>query len=142
MTDSRLTLVITTPRGEVLREEVAYVVLPSTEGYVGILPRHIPMVNALSPGIVSFRKVQDAPRRRVSVSGGFAEVADNQVNVLADTAETPEEIDVARARDALRRAERRLQNDSDNVDVTRARAALERAIARLKAADEYGDGDD
>ncbi len=138
MTDSgHLQLIITTPKGEVLRDRAAYVVVPTTEGYIGILPRHIHLVSILSAGVLSYRREQGGQRHMVSVSAGFVEVAENEISVLADAAERPDEIDIDRARQALQRAERRLETDSEDVDALRARAAIERAVARLKAAGAY-----
>ncbi len=138
MTDSGpLHLTITTPQGEILRDRAAYVVLPTTEGYIGILPRHIPLVSTLAAGVVSYRREQGGERHVTAVSAGFVEVSEDEISVLADAAEKPDEIDVGRAREALRRAERHLEAGEEDVDTLRARAAIQRAVARLKAAGAY-----
>ncbi len=136
---ARLELRIITPDGQLPPDRAAYVVLPAADGYIGILPRHISLVTVLKAGVITYRRRQDGERQRVAVGGGFAEVADNEVTVLADTAERPGEIDVDRARQALQRAESRLQEKPEGLDVVRARASLERAVARLRAAGELDD---
>ena len=138
----RLTLKVITPDREVLETEVAYAVLPATDGYIGILPRHIPLVTTLRPGIVSYRVKRNEDKQVVAVGEGFAEVSGEGISVLCDSAETPDEIDVERAREALGRAERRLERKPEGVDAVRARAALERAIARLRVAGELHDNVD
>ncbi len=140
--EGRMTLNIITPTGEHDPRQVAFVVLPGADGYLGILPRHTPLVTALKPGVVISQEEggpfgEPAERHYFAISGGFAEVAENVVTVLADTAELSEQIDVQRARDALRRARQRLQQPEEETDVLRARVAVERAMARLQAAEQH-----
>ncbi len=92
------------------------------------------MVVLLRPGVLRYR--QHGRLKRIALSGGFCEVADDRIIVLADTAEKAEDIDILRAQDAKNRALRRLRSRDESVDYARARAALERAMARLKAAGE------
>src|SRR6266849_3969210 len=94
-----LTLEVVTPDRAVVHEAVTEVQLPGSEGYLGILPGHTPLLTELGTGALSYR--QGAQTRRVAVSGGFAEVLPDRVIVLADVAERAEEIDVERARLAL-----------------------------------------
>ncbi|MFO7942045.1 MAG: F0F1 ATP synthase subunit epsilon [Bacillota bacterium] len=139
MAEGSLTLRIITPEGANPQVEADYVVLPGADGYIGILPRHISLVLALKAGVLSYREAgKDAgsEMEMVAVSGGFAEVSDDVITVLADTAEYAEQVDVERAREALRRAEERLSRSSTDIDAVRARAALERAMTRLRAAGE------
>ena len=136
---ARLDLNIITPDGQLPSERTGYVVLPTVQGYIGILPRHISLVTVLKAGVITYRGRDNGQKQRIAVGGGFAEVSDNRVTVLADTAERPGEIDVDRARQALGRAERRLQEKPDGLDLVRARASLERAVARLRAAGELDD---
>ena len=140
MPEGRLTLQIITPDGAKPEVSVDFVVLPGADGYIGILPRHIRLVTALRAGVLSYRRAGEdpaAPKVVVAVSGGFAEVSEDVITVLADSAEYAEQVDVERARKALRRAEERLSTGgTDAVDAARARAALERAVARLRAAGE------
>ncbi|MFP4200518.1 MAG: F0F1 ATP synthase subunit epsilon [Bacillota bacterium] len=137
MAEGSLILKIITPEGAKPQVEADYVVLPGADGYIGVLPGHIGLVLALKAGVLSYREAgrdASAEKEMVAVSGGFAEVSDDIITVLADTAEYAEQVDVERARAALRRAEERLSQATTDTDVIRARAALERAMTRLRAA--------
>ena len=130
----RLTLEIATPMRLVVAETVDEVVAPGIEGYFGVLPGHAPFLTTLGIGEVTYRVGQD--EHYLALAGGFAEVRNDKVIVLADTAERPEEIDRARSERARERAERRLSaaTAEETVDYTRAAAALARALARLQTA--------
>ena len=128
-----LTLEIATPMRLVVTETVDEVVAPGTEGYFGVLPGHAPFLTTLGIGELTVRVGRD--ERHVAVSGGFAEVRNDKVIVLADTAELPEDIDRARGERARERAEQRLSGRSqDDVDFTRAACALARALTRVQVA--------
>jgi F-type H+-transporting ATPase subunit epsilon len=109
-------------------KEVDEIIAPGTEGQFAVLPRHAAFLTMLVPGVVIIRKGGD--EIEMAISGGFVEVRDNRVVVLADTAERAEEVDVERAEQARRSAEERLTARGADVDL--ARAAMERALARLK----------
>ncbi len=131
----RLTLEVATPTRQVVAETVDEVVAPGLEGYFGVLPGHAPFLTTLGTGELTYRVGRD--ERHLFVSGGFAEVRNDKVIVLADSAERPEEIDRARAERARERAEQRLSGrgpHQEDVDYTRAAAALARALARLQVA--------
>lgn len=130
----RLTLEIATPLRLVVSEAVDEVVAPGIEGYFGVLPGHAPFLTTLGIGEVTYRTGRD--EHTLALAGGFAEVRNDKVIVLADTAERPEEIDLPRAERAKERAERRLsgRGTEEALDYTRAAAALARALARLQAA--------
>jgi F-type H+-transporting ATPase subunit epsilon len=129
----QLTLEITTPMRLVVAETVDEVVAPGIEGYFGVLPGHAPFLTTLGVGIVTYR-IGRAEHHLV-VAGGFAEVRNDKVIILADSAERPDEIDRARAERAKERAERRLSGRSqDDVDFARAQATLARALVRLQVA--------
>ena len=128
----RLTLEITTPMRMVVSEEVDEVVAPGIEGYFGVLPGHAPFLTTLGIGIVTYRIGRD--EHRLAVVGGFAEVRNDKVIILADSAERPAEIDVARAERAKERAERLLSGRQEDIDFARAQAALARALTRLQVA--------
>ncbi len=128
-----ISLQVVTPRRVVEECQVSSIVVPGSDGYMGIWPRHAPAMVALKPGILRYRIDQE--QRSLAISGGFVEVNRDQAVVLADAAERPDEIDVQRALAARQRAEERLRKpDSDEVDYTRAMAALERALVRLRLA--------
>ena len=129
----RLTLEIATPMRLVVAETVDEVVAPGSEGYFGVLPGHAPFLTTLGIGEVTYRIGRD--ELHLATTRGFAEVRNDKVIVLVDTAERPEEIDRTRAARARERAEQRLSGRSpDEVDFTRAAAALLRALTRLQVA--------
>jgi F-type H+-transporting ATPase subunit epsilon len=126
----KLNLEVLTPERLVLREQVDEVVAPGLTGEMGILPDHTPLISQLKTGVLSYR--QGSQNRRVHVSGGFIEVASDNVSVLSDVAEKPEEIDVERAQRAKERAERRLAARGEDIDFDRAELKLQRALTRLQ----------
>jgi F-type H+-transporting ATPase subunit epsilon len=129
----RLTLELATPTRMVVAETVDEVVVPGSEGYFGVLPGHAALLATLGIGELTYRIGRD--ERHVAVAGGFAEVRNDKVIVLADTAELPQDIDRARAERARERAEQRLAGRAqDEIDYTRAAAALARALTRLQVA--------
>src|SRR5688572_18066160 len=130
--DRTFLLRVVTPSKQVVREDVEEMQAPGREGYLGILPGHAPLLSELKPGEITFR--QGRTQHRLAVSGGFLEVLPEQVTVLAETAERPEEIDVARAQAARERAEKRLRSSDAELDLNRASIALERALIRLQVA--------
>lgn len=125
--------VITPDRVVLSRKDITSVVAPGVEGYLGVLRNHAPLMTELAIGRIDFHCV-DGSRDEMAVSGGFMEVIDNTVTILAETAELSGEIDVERAREAARRAEDRLASRAPDVDIARAEAALKRALNRLEVA--------
>jgi F-type H+-transporting ATPase subunit epsilon len=129
----RLTLEVATPSRLVVSESVDEVVVPGSEGYFGVLPGHAPLLATLGIGELTYKIGRD--EFHLAVARGFAEVRNDKVIVLADTAERPEDIDRARAERARERAERRLGGrTTEEVDYTRAIAALARALTRIRVA--------
>jgi F-type H+-transporting ATPase subunit epsilon len=115
----------------VLQEEgVDMVVAPGTDGVLGILPEHVPLITTLQPG--EMRVKRGGEETSLLVTGGFMEVTREKVLVLADAAERSEEIDLARAEEARRRAEERLAGSRSEMDAARAEAALRRAMVRIR----------
>ncbi|MBE3588635.1 MAG: F0F1 ATP synthase subunit epsilon [Thermoanaerobacteraceae bacterium] len=131
MADKTQRLEIVTPERKVFSGDVRFVVVPGVEGELGFLPDHAPLVSALAIGVV--RVQQEGKTFKVAISGGFVEVRNSRVTVLARTAEREDEIDRARAEAAKARAEQRLAAKTADIDVVRAELALKRAMARLKA---------
>ena len=121
---------IVTPDGPVYDSEVSMVSVRTTGGEMGILPGHIPTVAPLAIGIVRV-KTADNKTELVAITGGFVEIRPEQVTILTPSAEVAENIDLARAKEALKRAEQRLQAKKDGIDVKRAELALNRAINRI-----------
>jgi F-type H+-transporting ATPase subunit epsilon len=129
----RLALELATPVRLVVSEAVDEVIAPGIEGYFGVLPGHAPFLTTLGIGEVTYRIGRE--ERHLAVAGGFAEVRNDKVIILADTAEWPHEIDRERAERARQRAEGRLLGRTqDEIDYVRATAALQRALVRLQVA--------
>jgi F-type H+-transporting ATPase subunit epsilon len=124
-------LEIMTPQKYAYKGEVESIIAEASDGSFGVLINHAPMLSALRFGILRVREV-GAAEKIFTVSEGFFEINANKAALLVDTCETKEEIDVARARAAKERAEKRLAQ-TEGVDISRAKAALIRAIMRLKA---------
>jgi len=122
-------LQIVTPDKLLVNEQVDEVEIPGTEGYFGVLPGHTPMLASLAVGEMWYRKGQE--KTFLSLAYGFCEVLPERVTILAQLAERAEDIDVARAEEAKRRAEARLAQAKD-VDYERARSALMKSLARLQ----------
>ena len=128
-------LQIVTPDRLVLREQVDEIEIPGSEGYFGVLPGHTPLLASLAVGEMWYRKGQE--KTYVSIAFGFAEVLPDRVTVLAQIAERGEDIDVARAEAAKKRAEERLAQPPSpqmEMDFERARIALMKSLIRLQVA--------
>lgn len=123
---------VVTPDGPVYEADVEMVNAKAQSGELGVLPGHIPMVAPLEIGVVRLKKGNAT--ELVAVSGGFLEVRPDRVTILAQAAERAEDIDVARAKAAKERAERRLQAKQEDIDYNRAELALRRALNRLNVA--------
>ena len=125
------------PERESLSLDVTEIVIPGADGVFSVLPAHTPLLSTLAPGVVVV--FDDAGQEgHYAVSGGFAEVKEDRVVILADTFEQGEKIDIERARAALQRAQERLKKPSDDLDVFRAELALARALARIQAHSRQG----
>jgi F-type H+-transporting ATPase subunit epsilon len=129
-----LSLEIVTPERLLVREDVTSVQAPATDGYLGILPGHAPLLAELGTGLMNFEA--GGKRWFLAVHGGYLEVLANRVRVLATTAERAVEINVERAKDAMKRAQEQMVNPSLGVDPAAALGAMARAQARLDAAAE------
>lgn len=124
--------IVSAERQLLAEDDVDMVVAPGSEGTVGILPRHAPLLTTLLPGVIRIKK--DGEESAMSVGGGFLQVNANRVLVLADTAEREDEIDEERAEASRRRAEEALSDaarSGDQTQVQAARIALSRSLARL-----------
>ena len=129
---TRLTLEIVTPDRLLSREEVDEVQVPGSEGYLGILPGHAPLLATLMVGELWYRIGQE--KHYLAISGGFVEVLPDRVTVLAQIGERAHDIDVTRAEAAKRRAEERLARPQVDLDVERARIALLKSLIRIQVA--------
>ena len=129
----KIRLRVVTPTRLVLDEDVDEVTAHGELGEFGVLPNHIAFLSTLVAGELSYR--QGAVKRTMAVSGGYAEVLDNVMTVLAPAAEFPSEIDTARAQRAKERAEGQLaEPNQEEKDWEVAQAALQRATVRLQVA--------
>jgi F-type H+-transporting ATPase subunit epsilon len=125
-------LEIVTPEKLVVNEAVEEAQIPGLGGYLGILPGHAPLITELAVGKITYRA--QGVTKDLAVAWGFAEVLPDKVTMLAETAERPEDIDVARAQKAKERAEQMLKSNDPQLDYDRAQDALKRAETRLEVA--------
>lgn len=124
-------LKIITHERVVFDEDVNEIYTKTTNGEIGILKNHVPIMAALDIGVT--KAVKDEDIKYFTTMGGVLQFKDNEALILTDTAECGDEIDVARAKDALKRAQARLADMNAEIDAKRAEAAIARAMARLKA---------
>jgi F-type H+-transporting ATPase subunit epsilon len=132
---AKILLEIVTPDRSLIREEVDEVVVPGSEGYLGVLPGHTPLLSMLKVGELWYRQGQE--KHYLSIAFGFVEVLPDRVTVLAQVGERAQEIDVERAERAKRRAEERLatqQMSAVDLDIERARISLMKSLIRLQVA--------
>ena len=135
-----LSLEIVTPQRKVLEAQTEWVTLPGSEGEMGILPEHIPLMTTLETGIVTYAWEQG--NQSLAVHWGYAQVEKNRVTVLAELAESAEDIDVERARDAETRAKEELSQinlsaddwESEKRRLDKYELKLKRSLVRQQAA--------
>lgn len=131
---SPVKLDVVTAERVVYSEDVDMVIAPGVLGQLGILPHHAPLMTTLEPGELRVKK--GGEEVSLAISGGFLEVRPDRVIVLADAAERAEEIDIARAEEARRRARERLaERQASGFDEARAEASLRRSLTRLRVAE-------
>jgi len=126
--------IVTAERVVLSEEDVDRLIVPGIEGELGVLPLHAPLLTTIQPGVL--RVVKGEEETTMAITGGFIEVRENRVTILADAAERGEDIDLARVEEARRRAEERLASREATVDMVQAEMALKRALVRLKAAEQ------
>jgi len=127
-----INLEIVTPDRPLIKEQVDEVEIPATDGYMGVLPGHTPLLAMLEIGQLWYRKGQE--KFHLSIAFGFVEVLPDRVTILAQIAERPEDIDVQRAEAARQRAQERLARPMMEMDFARARIALMKSLIRLQVA--------
>ena len=127
-------LEIVTPAKLMVKDVAEEAQIPGLSGYLGILPGHAPLITELAVGVITYKA--SGTTHTLSVAWGFAEVLPDKVTILAEAAERPQEIDVARAQEAKNRAEALLKSNDPMVDYARAEDALQRAETRLSVAKE------
>ena len=133
---------IVTPEKIFYDAEILSLVVPGTEGYLGVLSHHAPLITALKPGRLEFRDGEDKIQM-AAISGGFLEVSNNVATILADAAEFADDIDIERAQKAYDREKKRLVSaggGETDIDLPSVRAAIERAANRIRVYKETHDG--
>lgn len=124
-----------TPLGPKFEEEVYEVVLPTPEGLIGVLARHMPLISIVTPGVLEIRRrASDTADQveHIATSGGFVEIDGHRLRLLADTAERAEDIDELKAQEALKRAHTVKATNKDQVSLADATRLIELNTARLK----------
>ncbi|MEE8463009.1 MAG: F0F1 ATP synthase subunit epsilon [Acidobacteriota bacterium] len=130
----KIELEIVTPEQLLFSGEVEEVVVPGSEGYLGILPGHAPLLSELQIGVISYR--QDSQETKVFCRRGFVEVLPDRVSILAEAAELPDQIDVEQARAQQVEAEQQLRSDDPDTDYAQALLDLREAQIRLDLAEQ------
>ena len=125
-------LEIVTPERLVVNDTADYIEIPGKTGYFGVLPGHAPLISEVAVGEIAYRKGSET--KRLAVAWGFAEVLQDKVTVLAETAEAPSEIDVAAARKAKAKAEAELASADPNTDYDELLGEVKLADTRLEVA--------
>ena len=124
-------LKVVTPERVFYEGDAAMVELSTSEGDIGVYANHIPMTAIVAPGVLKIHEGSDV--RKAALHAGFIQVLPEEITIMAEVIEWPDEIDVKRAEEARIRAERRLKEHSAESDVIRAKLALKRALTRLSA---------
>ncbi len=133
-------LEVVSPDQVVYSNDIAMLIVRSTGGELGILPRHAPLVTGLIPHAMRVKLPGESEEQLIAIAGGFMEVTPEKITVLASAAEQAEQIDINRAKECYRRAKERIEQfhqggpEASRIDLDRAQIALQRAIARLKTA--------
>jgi F-type H+-transporting ATPase subunit epsilon len=126
-------LSIVSPERILFEEEIESLVVPGSEGYLGVLSHHAPLIAGLKVGKITLRN-QENVEKTLAISGGFIEVSDNQATILADSVEFVDEIDLSRAESRLQRAQELLNMEVSDQERLRAQHSLEKARNRIKLA--------
>ena len=126
MADNKFALKVMCPDRTFFEGEADMVEMNTTEGYIGVYPGHIPIATVLAPGILVIHN--DGETKRAALHSGFARISPDNIMILAEVAEWPDEIDLNRAEEARVRAERRLSGTESGIDIKRAEAALKRSL--------------
>ena len=129
MADNKFALKVMCPDRTFFEGEADMVEMNTTEGYIGVYPGHIPIATVLAPGILVIHN--DGESKRAALHSGFARISPDNIMILAEVAEWPDEIDLNRAEEARVRAERRLSGTESGLDIKRAEAALKRSLTRI-----------
>ena len=124
-------LLVNTPDRVFYHDDATFVELSTSEGDIGVYPRHIPLTAVVVPCVLSIHNGNDV--KKAAVHGGIIEILKDKITILAEVAEWSDEIDVERANEARLRAEKKRASHDSNLDMVRAETALKRSLARIKA---------
>jgi len=130
---NQIFLSVVAPDKAVVEESVVSIVAPGSEGYLGVMAGHVPVIASLKPGLLEFTDAS-SNRHYVYVGGGFAEIQGDKVTILADEAERAPEIDLAKAEALLDEARKALRGEASTVNEADAVQEVERAVHRIRAA--------
>lgn len=128
--DRNFLLRIITPERVFFEEEASMVEFNTTEGEIGVYKNHVPTTVIVKPGILTI--TQDDGVKEAALHAGFAQILQDEITILAEIIEWPEEIDEERAKAAKERAEERIKNHAPETDIARAEVSLQRAITRIQ----------
>ncbi len=128
MADKKVEVKIIAPDRVFYNGQVSFIEFNTTEGIMGIYPKHIPMTVVIAPGVLKLH--EDQVVKEAALHSGFAEILGDSITILAESVEWPDEIDFRRAQEAKARAERRLHDNSQ--DANRAELALKRSVVRMQ----------
>lgn len=134
MADKLMDVKIMAPDRVFYEGQVSFIEFNTTEGIVGIYPKHIPMTVVISPGVLKIIEA-NGETKEAALHSGFAEVLGDSITMLAESVEWPDEIDIRRAEEARVRAERRIKDDSQ--DMNRAELALKRSVVRMQLGNKW-----
>ena len=130
--DNILKLTMITPEKEFYAGDIIEIVTENEAGRIGFLPNHIAMVTVLKPSVTTFTQ-KDGKKLKAFTSSGVLSIKDNDIKLMCDACEWPEEIDLQRAEEAQKRAEMRLKESNNEININRAEVTLMRATMRIKA---------
>ncbi len=128
---STFLLEIVTPERKVYSKDVQMIIVKGSEGELGILPQHIPLITPLRIAPITIKSNVNQ-KDFIVINGGFMEVRKDKVVILAESAELAEDIDIDRAKSAKERAEQRISDKKNQFDLIRAEQSLQRALARIE----------
>ena len=134
MADKLMDVKIMAPDRVFYEGQVSFIEFNTTEGILGIYPKHIPMTVVISPGVLKFVEA-NGETKEAALHSGFVEVLGDSITMLAESVEWPDEIDIRRAEEAKIRAERRIKDDSQ--DMNRAELALKRSVVRMQLGNKW-----
>ena len=134
MADKLMDVKIMAPDRVFYEGRVSFIEFNTTEGILGIYPKHIPMTVVIAPGVLKLVE-ENGETKEAALLSGFAEVLGDSITMLAESVEWPDEIDIKRAEEAKIRAERRLKDDSQ--DMNRAELALKRSVVRMQLGNKW-----